>query len=426
MRSILMGSVGLSLALFLSAARADQPVCYAITTGPSEAASSGVPIATLGRPIPLAAPTSVDAQVRTVSYSDPAPIPPSGVVRMQGSELPPPPLAVPPPAPPGIAGTPAEQYNCGVATQPPPGTGFWDGTKRLFSGFPWIGTGGALDNGAHHLFESDHSFDGFISPVTNPFYFEDPRSLTEIRPIFIYQGTPSRNPIFHGGDIEFFGVQGRLAITEQLSVVVNELGFISSEPHNGTPDFQPHTGFAELKIGPKFTFFRCDSTGTVAAAGLTFDIPAGPSRVQQNTGNLSLVPYLSAAQRLVHTPYGTLNGMGTLGYNFATDNQRSDNFFLSLHLDYDVGDLHRIYPLVELNWFAYTGNGKARNLNFEGGDLFNFGSTSVSGSNEVSLAVGARFKINDRLSVGAAYETPLTVHNKIEDFRITADLIFRY
>jgi len=337
-------------------------------------------------------------------------------------------LSVPPPAPPGIAGTPAEQYNCGVATQDP-GTGhsIWDGTKRLFSGFPWCGNGNAFDsNGARHLFESDHSFDGFISPVTNPFYFEDPRSLTEVRPIFIYQGAPTHNSVFHGGDIEFFGVQARVAITEQFSFVVNELGFISSEPHDGRPDFEPHTGFAEIKLGPKFTFFRCDCTGTVAAAGLTFDIPAGAGKVQQDTGDLSLIPYLTAAQRILRTPYGTLNGMGTLGYNFAVDNQRSDNFFMSLHLDYDVGDLHRIYPLVELNWFAYTGNGKARDLSFEGGDLFNFGSTNASGRNEVSLALCARLKVNDRLSMGLAYEVPLTVHNKTEDFRITADVIFRY
>ncbi len=347
--------------------------------------------------------------------------------RMQGSDAPPPAMAVPPPAPPGIAGTPAEQYNCGVATHDPGSSGgFWDGTKRFFTGFPWFGKGVLDTNGTQHLFESDHSFDGFISPVTNPFYFEDPRSLTELRPIFIYQGAPTKNAIFHGGDIEFFGLQGRLAITDWFSIVVNEVGFISSEPHNGTPDFQPHTGFAELKIGPKFTFYRCDSSGSVVAAGLTFDIPAGSSKVQQDTGDLSLVPYITAAQRLVRTPYGTLNGMGTLGYSFATDNQRSDNLFLSLHLDYDVGDLHRFYPLLELNWFAYTGNGKARNLNFEGADLFNFGSTNVSGTNEVSLALGARYKVSDRFWVGVAFETLLTTHKSTEDFRITADVIWRY
>ena len=30
-----------------------------------------------------------------------------------------------------------------------------------------------------------------LKPVTNPFLFEDPRALTEIRPIFMWQKTPS-------------------------------------------------------------------------------------------------------------------------------------------------------------------------------------------------------------------------------------------
>ena len=41
-------------------------------------------------------------------------------------------------------------------------------------------------------FKSDHVFDGFISPVTNPFLFEDPRSLTEVRPIFMYPAGAGR------------------------------------------------------------------------------------------------------------------------------------------------------------------------------------------------------------------------------------------
>ena len=46
-----------------------------------------------------------------------------------------------------------------------------------------------------------------------------------------------------------------------------------------------------------------------------------------------------------------------------------------MHLDFDVANLHRIYPLVELNWYHYNRSGKARDLNFEGADLVNFGSS---------------------------------------------------
>ncbi len=49
--------------------------------------------------------------------------------------------------------------------------------------------------------------DSLISPVTNPFFFEDPRSLTEIDPLFIITKAPKANG---GGNDEFYGVQARL------------------------------------------------------------------------------------------------------------------------------------------------------------------------------------------------------------------------
>ena len=54
-------------------------------------------------------------------------------------------------------------------------------------------------------FRSDRAFDCVVSPITNPFLFEDPRALTEIRPLFIYQKIPDSQPNFQGGDIWFLG-----------------------------------------------------------------------------------------------------------------------------------------------------------------------------------------------------------------------------
>jgi len=287
--------------------------------------------------------------------------------------------------------------------------------------------GGGGEFGGRPLFQSDHAFDGFISPLSNPFYFEDPRSLTEIRPLFLYQSTPIRNSVFHGGDIEFAGLQARLAVTDCLSLVMTKFGEVWIEPHNAGGDFLPHAGFSEIVIGPKYTFLRSEATGTLGAAGLNFDIPAGSRQVLQNTGSLSLEPYLSLGQSFGHTTYGTFQALGTLGYNFSVDRQRSDNLFTSLHLDFDYGSLHKIYPLLELNWFHYTSNGRARDLNFEGGDLFNFGSRRISGHDEVTLAAGARFKLNESLQMGLAAEFPVTNRRRdLMDYRLMVDVIFRY
>src|SRR5262249_42820526 len=159
------------------------------------------------------------------------------------------------------------RYNCGVVTSTSGsggGTGAWDGTKQFFTNIPQACAGVFTNQDSNHaLFQSDHCFDGFISPVTNPFYFEDPRSLTEARPVFLWQQTPCHTYIFRGGDIVFFGVQGRLAITDRLSIVMNKLGGIWLEEHFNGGQFFSHAGMAEINIGPKFTFLRNDQWGTL-------------------------------------------------------------------------------------------------------------------------------------------------------------------
>jgi hypothetical protein len=434
MRSVWVLAAALALT-FLGTARADGiPTPTTQPTSLTESLSQDKPLVSLGRPVPLAANNGSQPfpsqqrgeEVSRASYNVAGVTASSAMVAAQNPEASPPTLAAPPPIPPSGPISPAEQYNCGVATTAPgSGQGFWEGTKQFFAGFPWIGKGDTFAaGGGHHLFESDHCFDGFISPVTNPFLFEDPRSLTEVRPIFMWQQTPTRNSVFRGGDIEFFGLQARLAITERFSVVVNELGLISSEPHNAGGDFQNHLGFAQIRIGPKFTFLRNEDTGTLGAVGLTFEIPAGDHGVLQDTGSLSVIPYLSFGQSFLRSSYGNFNALATIGYDFGADNQRSDAFFTSLHLDYALA--RKIYPFVELNWFVYTSNGKAEPISFEGRDLFNFGAEHVAGHSEVSIALGARYKFTECLQVGAAFEIPLTNHQDLQDFRVTVDMIFRF
>jgi hypothetical protein len=273
--------------------------------------------------------------------------------------------------------------------------------------------------------ESDHCFEYFASPVSNPFYSEDPRSLTEARPIFIYQRIPGSNPLYKGGNTEFFGSQFRVAITDQWSFVMNKLGGVSVNPSDNSV-VGSNTGFAEIWLGPKWTFLRNTETGTVAAAGVTFQIPSGPPSVIQDTGTLSIAPYVSAAQNFGCTNYGSFNAMGTIGYTFSTNNQRSDYLFSSAHLDFDVGNQHRLYPLVEMNWFHYGSSGAARPLDFEGADLFNFGSTNVSGRNNLSIATGVRYKFSECVQTGIVAEFPLVGTRDMNTFRLGVDFIFRY
>lgn len=406
--------------------------------GKSAAPSAGASGVALGRPQPVAlgrpeAIAEAPARVLPASYLDVGAVAPPQVARGQAYESPwVPALGAPQPVTGGLPVTPVA-HTAGapppppdpyfMPPPPPPGNPIPPAGARpgggLF-GCDWLG---CTTGCGRKMFESDHCFDGFISPVTNPFLFEDPRSLTELRPIFFYQSAPHSNPLYNGGNLWFLGLQGRLAITERLSLVMNKLGLVWSDPNANPFGAETHVGISEIWLGPKYTFWRDDRTGTIAAAGAMLQIPDGSSKVFQDTGNITVAPYVTFGQRFLCD----FHFLTTFGFAIG-DHARSDYFWNSYHLDYDFGGLHHFYPLVELNWLHYTGAGGARPFNFEGGDLLNLGSTAVSGVDSLTLAVGMRWKIlgSECYQVGTALQFPLVAARDLNNFRFTIDFIWRY
>ncbi|MBL8867293.1 MAG: hypothetical protein JNK93_17180 [Planctomycetia bacterium] len=285
----------------------------------------------------------------------------------------------------------------------------------------WLAPGGGRDT---WLF-SDHAFDQFATPISNPFLAEDPRALTEVRPIFIYQNVPSPQPNFQGGNIFFFGGRASIALTERFSFTINKLGGLALGAKNKS--FRDSEfGFAELWFGPKFTFYRDPQDGTLASAGAIFQLPSGPAKIFQDTGNFSIAPYFSVGKTLWEfRELGSFNGILNAGYAFAGNRERSEYFYATAHLDFDVRNNHRLYPVAELNWFQYTRSGSAQSVSGEGHDLFNFGSKS-RGASLVTGALGARYKITEAAQIGAAFELPLIGNKDVFQYRFTMDVIFRY
>ena len=337
-----------------------------------------------------------------------------------------------------IMGGPEEQYNCGVVSEgPPAGGGFfspirncWD---RLFGGSPNCGPagpgGGWFGNLFSLSFQSDHAFDEFISPMTNPFFFEDPRSLTDVRVLFAFQKSPSDNPLMRGGNSFLYTLQGRLALNENFSIVVHRLGFATVNPGGtaipGAPlplGFEGGTALSDLQLGPKWTFYRNPQSQTVAAIGANFEIPVGSEKVLNGNG-AAVSPYLSIGQGL-----GDFHALGTVGYRFGFSGDRSDHLFAGLHLDYKIGTpIGAFYPLVELNYYRYTKNGSRLAANYEGLDAFNLGSNDIKGKNILTLGAGLRYKFTESFQAGVVYEFPLTgKDNGLMDYRIGLDLIFRF
>src|SRR5262249_22807621 len=150
--------------------------------------------------VPSQGASGTGSRVAPVAYEPERPPAMRTVVRAQSPDVPPPPPPPPPPA--SFPGSREEGYNCGVATDAPGSKHpFLDGCGRFITGIPTAVTGAFTTTGPRALFQSDPAFPQFISPVSNPFYFEDPRALTEVRPIFIYQRTPNSTPIFRGSDV---------------------------------------------------------------------------------------------------------------------------------------------------------------------------------------------------------------------------------
>jgi len=420
MRGRLLVGVSVALGSWIGAARAEEVAWRPVASTPvAVQTSEAIPAATLGRPVASSQRTPpADAAVTPVTFTTSPAATLGPIIRAQAPADPP---------PPGVAPVqPVPPLNDVLAPAPvadPAGLHAAPGGPAWLNG-GWLGTYQGCSG--RSCLQSDHCFDGFISPVTSPFLFEDPRSLTEIRPIFIWEQTSTKNPIYHGGDVEFFGIQARAAITERLSVTLTKLGWIWQEVHDPTAGFDTHSGFAEIDAGAKYTFLRQECWGTLGAFGLSFQFPAGNNNVFQNTGSASVRPYLSLGQNFCKSSYGSFNVISTTGGVFALDNKRSDFVYTNLHLDYDVANLHKIYPLIEFSWLHYTSNGSARAQNFEGGDLFNFGANNVSGQNYFTVAFGARYKFCEAFQVGTAAEWAFGSSKNLEDFRLTVDFIFRY
>ena len=68
-----------------------------------------------------------------------------------------------------------------------------------------------------------------------------------------------------------------------------------------------------------------------------------------------------------------------------------------------------------MNWFHYTRSGDERPFNFEGADLFNFGSTNVAGRNNFTLATGVRYKFTEAIQTGVVFEFPVSTQHEFRE-----------
>ncbi|MCO6048017.1 hypothetical protein NG895_29290 [Aeoliella sp. ICT_H6.2] len=255
-------------------------------------------------------------------------------------------------------------------------------------------------------------FDDWISPMTNPVYFEDPRTLTELRGIFIQHKVPQAAG---GGDIQLYAVQIRAALTDRLSLIATKDGYaVSSNP-------LIRDGWADVSLGLKYNLIRDYETESLLTTGFAYEMPVGSPRTLQGNGDGEFHLFVTGGTELCCD----WHYLSAFGLRLPADDEaETTSLYWSNHVDYHLG--HGFYALAEFNWYHWLESGNGGIPGVSGGDLFNFGSTGVAGNDIVTGAFGVKYKPNRLTEIGLAWENPLTERRDVLENRLTADLILRY
>ena len=272
---------------------------------------------------------------------------------------------------------------------------------------------------------SDHCFDDFISPMSNPVFFEDPRTLTEARAIFFHHQLPDSIGTLGlpGGDVQLYAVQLRFALSQRLSVIAVKDGFITTDIDGGALDSLLDDGWAAVSAGLKYNLIRDTRCGHILSAGFTYEIPIGSQRTLQDIGDGEFHFFLSGGRRFWD---GLGHYLGAFGYRVPVDTDvQTTSLHWSNHLDVKLTD--KLYVFTENVWWHWTESADTGlPLGVAGQDAFNLSSTNVAGNDLVTQSVGIKLKPNRHAELGVNYEFPLTDFEDIIDNRFQAELILRF
>ncbi|MEM9646165.1 MAG: hypothetical protein AAF989_14340 [Planctomycetota bacterium] len=269
------------------------------------------------------------------------------------------------------------------------------------------------------LKRSDHCFDDFISPTIDFVHFEDPRTLTELRPIFVTHEFPNA---LDSGSIQLFALQFRVALTERLSLIGVKDGYIVDNSE-GALDPLLDSGWADISAGLKYNLIRDAELGRLLSGGFTYEIPLGSEQSLQAVGDGVFHLFVSGGQRLLD---GNAHWLSSFGWQIPVD-QSVQSTTVHWNNHFDVKLTQSLYLFTENSWWHWVDEADVGlPLGISGQDLLNVSATNVEGNDLVTHNVGAKFKPHGNFEAGIAYEFPLTEFKDIIEDRLTVDMIFRY
>jgi len=268
------------------------------------------------------------------------------------------------------------------------------------------------------LFQSDHAFDSFIGPMTDPIQAKDARSLTEARFLVINNWARPGTPVIGSGTFQLYALQLRLALTERLQIFADKDGFVRFSPSGG----KSVTGLANINAGAKYVFIRDVENQFLFSGAVQYEAPTGYSNIYQGQGSGLLGVYGIFAKE-----FGNMwHISGQFGENVALQNQQNGYLYTHLHLDKRFG---KFVPFFEANWFYYNESAKflPSSVGVEGAGLLNLGTAGLTNNSIVNLAPGFKYDFSQHVEFGICYQFPVTdFHRSLNGNQLLTELIFRF
>lgn len=260
---------------------------------------------------------------------------------------------------------------------------------------------------------TDTNFNEFISPMTNPVFFEDPRNVTEARMIFLNHHIPDS---LGGKDAQLYAVQLRAALTERLSLIATKDGYIVSQ----NPVLED--GFADVAAGLKYLLYSDVESQTLLSAGATYALPIGSTQALQGRCDGEFNIFATGGTEFLEN----WHYVSATGFRLPSNSQKGNQvWYWSNHVDWRLGETG-LYLFTECNWYHYISSANAFGAPVGGMDLFNLGSPGITGANTVTGAWGIKYKPAANMELGLAYEIPYSSRHDIMQNRFTLDFIIRY
>jgi hypothetical protein len=291
----------------------------------------------------------------------------------------------------------------------------------------------AQPSGSREALASNRNFPNFIGFISNPLQNIDPRSLTQVVPIFLGSHV-STSPALPDLNAQVYGPAFSMALTDRFSVGLNQGGFASLDIDRNDPRFPllnrvlsnrgqefggNRTGFLNLGGYAQYTFVEDVENQFLATAGMRVVAPAGSYELFQGKGPAVLAPYLTFGKEL-----GNFHVLATTGYQFParSGDSGTEVFYLNAHLDRQC--FGWVYPLVEVNWTYHTTSVDVALPTRRG--IVDFGNFSSTGD-VVTLSGGVNLVlIRDRLELGAVYTRSVSTKANIDIDGVVVKMVFRY